>query len=158
MLSQAEADALINMPKQFDEGIMKGTRMIELPVPGDTATFDLLSLDERERFQLDIERGRRAKDKWKIQLRYRGTEILTRLDIGGAAHSNPAKAPTRRLAQFEGMRIPCPHLQRYVEGFGDSWAVPLPPQFTNPDDVPLTWSQFLDYCKVTLPPGAQVSF
>lgn len=152
MLSQQQADDLIATEK------VMGDAAVELPIPGETLTIAVQSVDKREQFQFDIERGRRNKAKWKIQLRYRNVEILARLDIGGPAHPNPRNAPSRRLKQFEGQRIPSPHLQRYVEGFADNWAVPLPQEFTQPDDPLVTWEQFLRYCNVRKIPAAQGRF
>ena len=114
MLSQSQADSLISLNK------VMGNTVIRFPNPGQTLTLAASSADGREPFQLDIERGRRDRNKWKMQLRYRNVEILVRIDIGGPAHPNPRKAPSRYLAQFEGQRIPTPHLQQYVEGFGDN--------------------------------------
>lgn len=91
----------------------------------------------------------------EMQLRYRNIPILVRLDIGGPAHPNPRKALSRFLAEFEGLRMPTPHLQKYVEGFGDSWAVPVPGEFSNLNDPLVTWEQFLIYCNVTQTPAAQ---
>jgi len=152
MLSQEEADALIGTEKEIEEEGM------ELPPPGQTRTFNARSKDGRERFQIDIERGRLDKDKWKMQLRYLGTEILVRLDIVGPAHPNPRNAPSRRLSEYEGRRIPTPHIQQYVEGFGDAWAVPPPPQFTQLDDIAVTWGEFLKYCNIAVFPATQGSF
>ena len=154
MLSQAEADSLIAMEKKVDKGITE----IRFPIPGDTVTIPLTSFDGRERFLLDIQRGRRVASNWGLQLRYRGTEILVRVDIGGASHPNPPNAPSRNLSPYEGKRIPTPHLQRYVEGYGDTWAVPLPGQFTNPRDDALTLEQFLKYCCVADYPPLQERF
>ena len=152
MLSQQQADELISIEKVME------VNTFEFPIPGETLTMLAQTVDGRERFQLDIERGRRNYSKWKMQLRYRHIDILVRLDIGGAAHPNPRKAPSRSLARYEGMRILTPHLQRYVEGFGDAWAIPMPPEFTDPDDPLVTWVQFMLYCNVTQTAAPQGRF
>lgn len=150
MLGQQEADDLIAMDKQ----LVDPRRMVQFPIPGSTEDIPLESLDGRERFQLDIECGR-LNDKWKLQLRYRSAYILVRLDIGGGGHRNPRNAPTGRLAQYEGKTINTPHLQRYVEGYDDQWAIPVPPEFTNPNDIDITWRQFLNYCHIIVIPPLQ---
>lgn len=152
MLSQQRADELIAMEK-----LMAGDTF-DFPIPGETLTIPAQSLDGRERFQIDIERGSRNLSKWKMQLRYRNIDILVRLDIGGPAHPNPRKAPSRFLAQFEGLRTPTPHLQKYVQDFADSWAIPAPPEFTDLADQLVTWNQFMHYCNVTQAPTAQGRF
>lgn len=148
MLTQQEADTFLAMPKH-----VFGAPRVVFPEPGETITLDLRSADDREFFQLDIERGRRIQEKWKLQLRYRETTILLRLDIGGSGHSNPDKAPNKRLSTYEGIVIPAPHLQQYVEGYHDGWATPpLPQAFTNTNDVAVTWSDFLRYCQIDYVP------
>ena len=150
MLTQAEADHLITIDKQFSD-----TRQsITFPSPRQTITASLESLDGRERFQLDIETGSLAK-RWKLQLRYRNTEILVRLDMGGPDHLNPANAPNRNLPTYAGKRIETPHMQRYVEGYNDKWALPLPPQFAPLDDVNVIWREFLKYCTIIVIPALQ---
>ena len=152
MLSQRQADELISIEKVME------VNTFEFPIPGETLTMLAQTVDGQERFQLDIERGRRNYSKWKMQLRYRNIDILVRLDIGGPGHRNPRKAPSRLLAAYEGRSIPTPHLQRYVEGFGDTWAIPMPPEFTDPDDPLVTWTQFMLYCNVTQRPAPQGRF
>jgi hypothetical protein len=153
MLTQAEADTLIAMKKHP----LRTNEEIHFPFPGSTERIELVSADGRERFILDLERGRLA-DKWKLQLRYRSTYILVRLDINGPGHLNPRNAPHRRLSRYAGRRIPTPHIQQYVEGFGDNWALPLPQQFTDPSDVSITWREFLQYCNIVDTPNLQGSF
>lgn len=154
MLSQIEADSLINMEKR----LANPSGLISFPQPGTDITVQIISTDGRERFLLDLERGR-LSNKWKIQLRYQNIEILVRVDIGGGGHRNPSKAPFGWLHPYEDQRIECPHLQRYVEGYGDGWALPLPsPQITRPDDVAKTWVDFLKYCNIVGAPALQGRF
>ena len=152
MLSQRQADDLISIEKVL------ATDTFAFPIPGETLTMSAQTADGREQFQLDIARGRRNPDKWKMQLRYRNIDILARLDLGGPAHTNPRKAPTCALSRYEGQSMPTPHLQRYVEGFGDTWAVPIPQEFTDLSDPMVTWTQFLFYCNVTTAPASQGRF
>ena len=152
MLSQQQADDLISIEK------VMALDTFAFPIPGETLTMPAQTVDHREEFQLDIERGRKNPSKWKMQLRYHNIDILARLDIGGPGHVNPRKAPTRELSRYEGQRMPTPHLQRYVEGFEDTWAIPVPPEFTELGDPMVTWTQFLNYCNVTTPPVGQGSF
>ena len=150
MLTQEEADYLITLDKQFfDTG-----QSISFPQPGQTITASLESLDGRERFQLDIESGNLVR-RWKLQLRYRSVEILVRLDMGGPAHMNPDNAPTRSLSAYAGKRIETPHIQRYVEGYNDRWALPLPSQFAPIDDIDVIWREFLKYCNIIVIPALQ---
>jgi len=152
MLSQRQADDLISIGKVL------AVDTFILPIPGDTLTMSAQTVDGREQFQLDVARGRRNPDKWKMQLRYRNIDILARIDMGGPAPTNPKKAPTHALSQYEGQSMPTPHLQQYVEGFGDTWAIPIPPEFTELGDPIVTWTQFLVYCNVTVVPATQGRF
>ena len=154
MLTQSEADALIDMEKRVsDPGAS-----ITFPFPGSSTTIPVESQAGREPFLLDIECGNIIK-KWKLQLRYRRTYILVRIDIGGfGRHRNPPKAPNRALHPYEGEVILTPHLQRYVEGYDDAWALPLPSSFSNPDEQSITWREFLIYCNIQDAPALQVSF
>jgi hypothetical protein len=129
-------------------------KSVLLPGPDDSITYPLVEKDGREPFQLDINRGRRI-DKWTFQLRNRNVTILVGLDIGGPAHPNPDNAPNGALRPFEGMRIPCPHLQRYVAGYGDGWAIPAPPNMGQVGNMEETWRQFLAYCNITTMPALQ---
>ena len=154
MLSQIEADSLINMEKR----LANPSEVIRFPQPGSDISVPIVSSDGKQRFLLDLERGR-LSNKWKIQLRYRNVYILVRVDIGGGGHRNPPNAPYAWLHPYEGQRIECPHLQRYVEGYGDGWALPLPStQFTSPVEVAATWADFLKYCNIVGTPILQGRF
>jgi hypothetical protein len=73
-------------------------------------------MDKREHFHLDVSRGRIDLLKGKYQNRSRQAIILVRLDFGGKPHRNP-----------DDEEIACPHLHVYREGYGDKWAMPVPP-------------------------------
>jgi hypothetical protein len=135
-LSQSEADALLAVEKRrVNDNLHPFTAMqgkVEIP---------LQSADGREQFLLDMSRGRINLLKGTYQNRGRQTVILARVDFGGAPHRNP-----------DGVEMPCPHLHRYREGFGDKWAQPLPPEFGSSDDLWNLLERFLEYCNVTEPP------
>jgi len=109
-MSQAEADALLALPKIF-----KGDEPLEFSM---TTPMDhervLLSNDRREEFILTIERGNRKRARLKYQTRARKIVVLARLDLDGPAHRNPPESPHR-----PNERLLCPHLHLYHEGFED---------------------------------------
>ncbi len=135
-LTQAEVEQLLAMEKRritnqsYPFTAMLGK--VEIP---------LRSADGREQFLLDMSRGRINLLKGTYQNRARQTAILARVDFGGAPHRNP-----------DGIEIPCPHLHRYREGYGDKWAEPVPAAFGSGDDLWNLLQRFLEYCKVTEPP------
>lgn len=112
-LTQAEADALLQMPKEFVE-------VTPLEFPNSQALRyerELRSMDRREQFLFDFERGNRNRARLKYQTRGRKVVVLARLDLNGPAHRNPPNAPYR-----PGARFACPHFHRYLEGFEDKVA------------------------------------
>ena len=139
-LTQAEADALIAMDKhRVTEDVS------DFPADGQSVVLPLQSADGREQFLLDLSRGRIDLRKIKMQNRARQVVVLVRLDLGGAPHRNP-----------DGQEIPIPHLHVYREGYGDKWAVPVPPErFGNLADVWQTLRDFMGYCNITVPPRIQ---
>lgn len=136
-LTQAEADALIAMPKhRVDDSD------VEYPGLGGKVTVQLTSENKREHFLLDVSRGRIELKKGTYQNRARQVIILVRLDFGGPTHRNP-----------DDEEIQCPHLHIYREGYGDKWAVPVPTaSFPNIVDAWATLSDFIRYCNITEPP------
>ena len=146
MITQAEADALIQIPK-------KGTRRerFTFPDPGIVLTIPLASMDDRELFLLDVNRGRIRLTKCTFQERYRQVVILVRLDVDGPPHRNPdvPAVPVAYLAPYNGAEVPCPHLHLFVEGYLDKWAVPAPTdRFPNTPDLHATLNDFFAYCNV----------
>lgn len=151
-LSQSEADSLLQMPKEFID-----SDPLEFPRSQSTRYVrDLRSLDRRERFLFDFERGNRMRARLKYQTRARKVLILARLDIQGPAHRNPPNAPYR-----PGARLACPHFHRYIEGFEDKVAF-------EPGDVTglllrdlnngvFCLEDFLIYCAVRVIPGIQLT-
>lgn len=136
-LTQAEADALIAMPKhRVEDG------EVEYPGLGGKVMVPLVSENKRENFLLDVNRGRIELRKGTYQTRARQVVILVRLYFGGPAHRNP-----------DDEEIPCPHIHVYREGFGDRWAIPVPAcDFSNLADLWGTLSDFFRYCNITEPP------
>ena len=109
-VTQAEADALIAMPK-----VRANEAVWNFPGPGGSVSVPLLSENKRENFLLDVSRGQINLFKSTYQNRARQVVILVRLDVNGSPHYNP-----------DGKRMSCPHLHLYREGFGDKWAFPIP--------------------------------
>jgi len=136
-ITQAEADALIAMPK-----VRADDEEYDYPGIGGVVSIPLLSADKRENFLLDLSRGRIDLLKGKYQNRARQIVILVRLDFGGSRHQNP-----------DGAWIECPHLHLYREGFGHKWAVPVPAaRFPHTADLWRTLEDFMRFCNVTDPP------
>jgi hypothetical protein len=116
----------------------------------------LVSLDRRERFLLDVERGRRKRTRLRYQTRGREVIILARLELDGPDHINPPNSPHR-----PGERIKCPHIHVYVEGFEDRVAY----KFSEISDLNiqdetnglLTFEDFLTFCGVQNWPSIQLS-
>lgn len=135
--SQAEADALFAMAKRRSDSAERN-----YPERGGALSAPVESIDGREKFRLDVRRGRIALGKGSYQNRARATVILARLDFGGAPHRNP-----------DGRRIDSPHIHRYREGYGDKWAFPVPPErFRNLNDLWLTLGDFMAFCNIVDPP------
>lgn len=141
MLTQTEADRLMEMLKQF---VDRAT--INFPLSGQSSRWEVKSDDGRESFLVDARRKGKIKlSKCTFQERYRVIEILLRLDIDGPPHDNP-----------DGTEVPCPHLHIYREGFADKWAFPLPAgAFTDTSDLVKTLREFLEFCKVQNIPAIQ---
>jgi hypothetical protein len=78
MLTQSEADALINIPK-----IKNSDDSYDFPLPGENLTIPFISQDEQENFLIDISRGKILLKKCTYQERYQTIIILIRLDVDG---------------------------------------------------------------------------
>ena len=139
-IPQVEADALMTMEKHSvdDQDWL-------FPRPGDHLSVPLLSVDKREQFMLDINRGQIKLTKGTFQNRARQAIILMRLDLDGPPHRNP-----------DGEEVPCPHLHIYREGYGDKWATPAPNRYSNTLDLRLTLDAFMDHCNITIRPNIQM--
>lgn len=132
MLSQAEINYLLDVLKKF---LQRTT--LSFPTAGEYKNLKISSYDEKEEFIIDINRkGNINLTRCTLQKRYRKEYQLLRLDIAGPPHTNP-----------DGTEISCPHLHIYKEGYGTSWAYPLPEEiFTDTSDLILTFINFLEYC------------
>ncbi len=136
-LSQAEADALMAMEKRrIDEQVWS------YPGMGGGLSIPVVSIDGREKFVLDLYRGRVNLAKGVYQNRGRRVVPLLRLCFGGSLHINPDNKP-----------IECPHLHIYREGYGHKWAFPLPEdKFADSDDKQQVFQDFLQFCNIVQPP------
>jgi hypothetical protein len=135
-LTQAEADQLISMKKAKINDLA-----ITFPHLGEKISVDLVSLDQREPFLLDINRSAISLSKVTYQNRARSVFILVRLDLGGAPHRNP-----------DGEELLCPHIHLYREGYGDKWAFAVPDTFLSLSDNWITLYDFMTYCNIIDPP------
>ena len=139
-LTQAEANALIAMPKYREND-----EVVNFPVLDGSVSIPLVSADKRENFILDISQGQINLTKIKYQNRARQICILVRVEYGGPPHSNP-----------DGSYIPCPHIHLYREGFGDKWALPIPQdKFPDTTDTWQILQCFIKYCNIVTPPQIQ---
>jgi hypothetical protein len=137
-LSQAEAEALLVLPKRFVE-----TATIFLD-PGMKEAHPLVGETSSESFVLDLWRGTIRLSRGRYQTRTRTTIVLARLDVNSAPHTNP-----------DGERIGGTHLHLYREGYEARWAVPLEPtHFPTPDDLRRTLFDSCRYCSIE-PPTVQ---
>jgi len=136
-LTQAEADILIAMEKLYIENTK-----FEFPIAGHKISIPLVSSDQREKFILNVNRGKKNFAKITYQNRVRSVIPLIRLDLGTEGHPNP-----------DGTFLPGPHLHVYREGFGDKIAFPLDlSAFCNIHDLFETLFDFMNYCNITNKP------
>lgn len=140
MLTQTEADQFIQMVKHF----VRPPASIAIPLGADD-TYELVSLDDRESFLLDVWRGTLRLTKLKFQNRVRTAIVLVRLDVDGAPHTNP-----------DGQRLLGTHLHLFKEGYDDRWAYPVDPSaFTLLSDPGATFQEFCAFCEIESPPPVQ---
>lgn len=140
MLTQAEADQLMQMTKHF----VRPPGSVSIP-PGADDTYELADSTDREKFLLDVWRGTLRLTKLKFQNRAQAVVILARLDVDGAPHTNP-----------DGQRLSGTHLHLFKEGYEDRWAYPIDPQaFTLLSDAGKTFQDFCAYCRIEAPPPVQ---
>jgi len=135
MITQQEANYLICLSK-----IIKNPKKLKFPLPGEQKEINVLSIDGKEKFILDINRARIKLTKCTYKNRYRKDIVLLRLDIDGRPHLNPP--------ELGGKTIDCPHLHIFKEGYGDKWAIQLPDFFTNDKDLIIKLFGFSDYCNI----------
>ena len=153
MLPQSEADKLIAIEKK-----RVNDEIYDFPMAGDILEIPIVSFNGREKFLLDINRGRIIISKCTYQKRYKETIILIRLDIDGPPHLNPEviKVPLPYLSDYNGIAIECPHLHLYVENFMDKWAIPVTlEKFPKIKDIYETLYDFFNYCNIIQPPNVK---
>lgn len=139
-LTQAEADALLALPKKAVSG-----EVYDFPAAGAKLSLPLISHDGREEFLLDLRRGRIDVAKTTYQNRARRVVPLARLDINGRPHTNP-----------DGQPVPRTHLHLYREKYGLTWASAVSPtQFSQPSDLAVALNDFLRFCNVA--PGPNIT-
>ncbi len=139
-LTQKEANTLIALPKKA-----ANSQVYFFPNQGNHLSIPLSSQDDKEKFLIDVNRGRIKLTQCTYQERHRVDIVLIRLDIDGRPHTNP-----------DGKELPCPHLHLYREGFMDKWAIPAPlDKFVNIKDLFKTTTDFFKYCNVVIPPKIQ---
>ncbi len=123
MLSQAEADFFIRAVKRLEE-----QATLNFPAPGEKKSWAAITIDEKEQFLFDVNRGRIRLSKCTYQERYHAMEVLIRVDLDGPPHRNP-----------DGTVVNCPHIHLYREGYAAKWAEPLPSnRFPDPADLART--------------------
>lgn len=142
MLSQAEADSLLAVPKTF-------ASMAALNVGGGVNYMrDLLSADAAEAFLLDVRRNQYRLSKLRYQNRARRVFVIARLCVEGPRHTNP-----------DGTSVGRTHLHRFVEGYEDKFADAVAPtMFSDLTDPSLTLAEFCRFCNIgAVPPIVEVA-
>lgn len=155
-LVQAEADRLRTMPKRLTPG---ERREFGMPSAGEGRTFQLESLEGRTTFLVDVNRRGKIKlSRCSYLERYRITDTLARLDLGGPPHTNPIEPspPLPILIPYKGARIECPHFHFFVEGFEARWAIPAAEAgFQQTTDLIDALREFMNHCGVEDLPNIQ---
>lgn len=134
MLTQQEADELIAALKH----IRAEDAQFPFPAPGQSARLNLYAKDSKQEFIVDVNRRGYLNlvKRCTYQGRYHKDIILLRLDVAGPEHTNP-----------DGQVLPGTHLHIFREEYADKYAVPIPPEIVNPDDLYQTLIDFLTYFK-----------
>jgi len=113
-------------------------------------SINAISLDDNERFLIDINRKGLIKlSRCSFQERFCTTEGLVRLDLDESkTHRNP-----------DDQIIAGPHLHVYREGYGLRWAYALkdlsPCPFKVQSDLVSIFIEFCNYCNITTTPIIQ---
>lgn len=156
-LEQAVADELRVMRKRLTE---ESWRACQVPLPGESLQLIATSLDTRQEFNIDVNRRGRIKiTRCSYLERHQTVTVLARLDINGAPHTNPrvAEVPVDMLAEYNGLRIECPHFHFYVTDFEDRWAIPAHVAGFTEEDLAGLMRQFLVHCGVLEIPNIQLA-
>ncbi|MBM4443164.1 MAG: hypothetical protein FJ027_22355 [Candidatus Rokubacteria bacterium] len=116
----------------------------------------LRSVDRREEFLLNVERGNRNRLRLKYQTRARKVIVLARLEIDGPRHKNPPGQPYRPEEWLPGT-----HMHLFREGFEDRIAYLLPDvpdwRLLAPPNGVDAFEEFLRFCGVQNWPAIQTA-
>jgi len=141
-ITQVEADYLISLSKMPLEN-----DPIEIGREGESIKRELISVDRKERFFMDIWRSGVVLGKYTLQNRARTVIILVRVDVGDTLeHTNP-----------DDTIVSGSHIHLYREGYDDKFASPLHQYpFQNTANIAQTLTDFARYCHIEqLPPIIQ---
>ncbi len=146
-LVQAEADDLFRMVKQPRSA---ANLHVEITASIDRREIELVSIDGRELFILDIGRTGVVEFKYKLQKRARRNIVLRRLDWIGSPHTNPEvdNLPSGINDAMNGVEVACPHIHIYIEGWGDKWAVPAHVEIGNEIEIISASNAFINYLNI----------
>lgn len=136
MLTQSEADRLIKMRKIIESGL------VVIPGPGDKLNINARSEDDKERFIIDLYRGRIDLKKCNIQKRYRKTIPLMSLHIVHKNYKHPNPDGTFTMG---------PHIHIYRKNYGLRFAIP----FDASDDFADNVMSFFKKCNIINLPDIQ---
>jgi hypothetical protein len=146
MISQAEANRLINMDKE-----LKPKSGIILPSPGGIINLEATSLDDRETFIFSVQRGQIRMKKYSQQERYADVVPLVRLCFDYKPHTNPRDFHPidSNLIQYAEKDMGSTHLHLYLEEIGDRFAIPVPKHnFRDLSNITIATIDFFNYCHV----------
>lgn len=135
VITQEEFKILHQMKKYLEVD----TNGIEWPKKGKNLVVPCFSTDNKEEFDITINRGRIEIRKINYQELYNADKtILFRIDNMGPPHMNP-----------DGIIIECPHIHIHKEGYGTKWAYPLSDvmevECENPTEL---FKAFLEYINI----------
>ena len=134
MLTQQEADALLRELKEI-----VNPSAFSFPQQNKYGKLALVGKDSNADFIVDVNRrGTLRIEKCTFQERVFGNTPLLRLDIDGPEHQNP-----------DGTILSRNHLHIYREGYEVRWAIDIPEEFVDPNDLITTLINFLEYCKAS---------
>ncbi len=135
MITEEEFELLHKLEKYLD----LAEDCIEWPKKGKNLVIPCFSDDNREAFEITVNRGKIEIRKISCQQLYtQDKSILFRIDNIGPRHQNP-----------DGKYIDCPHIHIYKEGYGVRWAYPLEKVIKTDNDNPIElFKEFLKYINV----------
>lgn len=134
-LTDTEVQRLIRLSKKFAD-----TTEVTVPPSGAFEhSSELVAVEEREAFLLDVSRHAIRITRCKSQTRYARNIILLRVELDGPPHVNP-----------DGTDVGPSHVHVYKEGYDDRWAYPLSnyPEFLQCSTLVDLVRSFCRYCGV----------